>query len=395
MDRIGSYKVLGELFRGPRPLYRVQSPDGRVLAMKTAPVAGLSEEMKERFRREAAICTALDHPNIIKVHDSGEDGGVMYQVMDLLEGEDLSKALLNKRELSWDQRLNIMEQACDGLQYAHERKLVHRDIKPANLFLENSGRVRLLDFGMARLDSSKLTQAGDSLGTLNYMSPEQIRAETCTPASDVFSAAVVFFELACGRHPFITGAAKMADIMNAIVFGAPAPLKELAPDMPEGLDFVLNKALEKDTARRLQTAADFKQALSLCRITLKLRTPKKPAGAAAALSVEELGKTVVIDRPGSPGPRPAPPPKAAPPPPPKPKPAPAPKPEIVFCPSCTQPNAKAATICSACGLPLALPGKKTEEEAPKPGARQWVAMAAVALGVLILLVILFRWIGGP
>ncbi len=390
MDRIGNYRILGEVYRGPRPLYRVQAPDGRVLALKTAPVAGLSEEMKERFRREGAICAALDHPNIIKVYDSGEDSGMMYQAMDLLEGEDLSKALLNKREIPWDQRLNIMEQACDGLQYAHERNLVHRDIKPANLFLETSGRVRVLDFGMARLDSSKLTQAGDSLGTLNYMSPEQIRAETCTPASDVFSAAIVFFELASGRHPFITGPAKMAEIMKAIVFGAPAPLKDLAPDMPEGLDFVLNKALEKDVARRLQNAADLKQALSLCRITLKLKAPKKSAGAPAP---EDLGKTVVMDRPGPAVPRPAPPPpKPAPPPPPPPKVAPAPKPEVVFCPSCTQPNAKGATLCSACGLPLAVQGKREEE--PPSDARQWAIIAAVAVGVVIALITLVRWIGG-
>src|SRR5438093_10175109 len=130
--------------------------------------------------------------------------------MDLLEGADLSRPLNEGRLFSWDEKLSIMEQVCEGLHYAHERKLTHRDIKPANLFLENSGRVRILDFGMARTESSNLTKIGLAVGTMLYMSPEQIRGESCTPAADVFAAGVVFYELATGKHPFAAGEREMS-----------------------------------------------------------------------------------------------------------------------------------------------------------------------------------------
>ena len=126
---------------------------------------------------------------------------------------------------------------------------MHRDIKPANLFLENSGRVRVLDFGMVRVAESELTKVGSSLGTLNYMSPEQIRGERCTPATDVFSAGIVFFQLATGRHPFSARDRSLGQVVSAIVFETPPKLSELAPDAPEGLEFILDRALEKDPAR--------------------------------------------------------------------------------------------------------------------------------------------------
>lgn len=110
--------------------------------------------MRQRFNREAAICMELDHPNRVRVYDSGEADGFLYQAMDLLEGADLGKVLAERRPLSWEQKLSLMEQVCDGLTYAHARNLIHRDIKPSNLFLENSGRIRILDFGMARTQSS-------------------------------------------------------------------------------------------------------------------------------------------------------------------------------------------------------------------------------------------------
>ena len=171
---------------------------------------------------------------------------------------------------------------------------MHRDIKPANLFLENSGRVRVLDFGMVRVAESELTKVGSSLGTLNYMSPEQIRGERCTPATDVFSAGIVFFQLATGRHPFSTRDRSLGQVVSAIVFETPPKLSELAPDAPEGLEFVLLRALEKDPARRLQNAGELKQAISLCRVAAQL-SPIPSAPPAASPSVGE--KTRVFHRP--------------------------------------------------------------------------------------------------
>ena len=176
---------------------------------------------------------------------------------------------------------------------------MHRDIKPANLFLENSGRVRVLDFGMVRVAESELTKVGSSLGTLNYMSPEQIRGERCTPATDVFSAGIVFFQLATGRHPFSTRDRSLGQVVSAIVFETPPKLSELAPDAPEGLEFILHRALEKDPARRLQNAGELKQAISLCRVAAQLSAATGSPGAPCA--EPDVGeKTRVFQRPLAP-----------------------------------------------------------------------------------------------
>src|SRR4051794_23780084 len=120
MDKIGPYQILETLHRGPQPLYRVKAKDGRVLALKAAPAADSTPETRERFAREAATCRALDHPHLVRVVDAGEADGMMYQAMELLEGVDLGKLMGEGRALTWDQKLAIMEQVSDGLQYAHE-----------------------------------------------------------------------------------------------------------------------------------------------------------------------------------------------------------------------------------------------------------------------------------
>ena len=384
MEKIGPYQIVDVLHGGPRRLYRVRAADGRLLALKTIEVAGLTADARERFDREAAICKQLDHPNLVKVYDSGEDAGVLYLAMDLLEGADLSKVLAERRPLTWEQRLSTMEQVCDGLSYAHARQLVHRDIKPANIFLENSGRARILDFGMARVESSVLTKVGMAVGTLTYMAPEQIRGETCTAAADVFAAGIVFFELATGKHPFSFSGTTLPEILRAVLFQQPPPLKELTPDAPDGLELVLTKALEKDRDHRLQDAADFKQAMSLCRITFRLR-----ASSAASPQPVDPSKTIVVRRPDRPGPPPPPPPPRAEPPPVPPAPQPVPKPQLTFCSSCTYGNPKDAVTCVRCGLPLV-----ARQASPGPDAAdkslQWAVIAVAVSGVLLLLYLIFR-----
>src|SRR4051795_11814610 len=268
MDKIGPYQILESLHRGPQPLYKARAADGRVVALKAAPVAGLNDETRERFSREAETCRSLSHPHLVQVFDAGEADGMMYQAMELLEGADLGKVMGEGRAFTWDQKLAVMEQLGDGLQYAHEHKLVHRDIKPANLFLENSGRAVVLDFGMVRVAESELTKAGAAVGTVNYMAPEQIRGERCSAASDVFSAGIVFFQLATGRHPFSSRDRSLAQIVSAIVFEAAPKLSEICPDAPEGLEFLLNRALEKDPVKRPQNARELKQSIAVCRLAL-------------------------------------------------------------------------------------------------------------------------------
>ena len=295
MDKIGPYQIVEVIHRGPQPLFRARARDGREVAIKAVPVAELTPETRERFTREAETCRSLEHPNLIRVFEMGEADGMLFQAMEMLEGADLGKVMAEGRSFTWDARLAIMEQVASGLQYAHEHHLVHRDIKPANLFLETSGRVRVLDFGMVRVADSELTKVGSSLGTLNYMSPEQIRGERCTAATDVFSAAIVFYQLAAGRHPFSARDRSLGRVVSAIVFETPPKLSELAPDAPEGLEFILERALEKDPAARLQNAGDLKQAITLCRTALQLSPT--PAPASVAREPDQQDKTRVFHRP--------------------------------------------------------------------------------------------------
>ena len=409
-DKIGPYQIVEIIHRGPQPLFRARAKDGHEVALKAVPVANLTPETRERFTREAETCRGLEHPNLIRVFEMGEADGMLFQAMEMLEGADLGKVMSEGRHFSWDARLAIMEQVSAGLQYAHEHRLVHRDIKPANLFLENSGRVRVLDFGMVRVAESELTKIGSSLGTLNYMSPEQIRGERCTPATDVFSAGIVFFQLATGRHPFSTRDRSLGQVVSAIVFETPPKLSELAPDAPEGLEFVLLRALEKDPDRRLQNAGELKQAISLCRVAAQL-SPTPAAPAAASPSVGE--KTRVFQRPlavpAAPNDsdktrvmprathtpaapldddktkvmqRPSPSPVAPPPPPPPRLPpaaskaSPAPTQQFRYCPSCTFANPPHVTECERCQTPFSTAAYPT-----KTGS--WPLYVAIAIAVLL------------
>lgn len=347
MKSVGPYEILEVLDDGPRPLYRARAPDGRLVALKTIPSPALAPEIRERFLRRAAIGGTLAHPNWVRIHDAGEANGVFYQAMELLEGCDLGQVIAERRPLTWVQKLSIMEQVCQGLQYAHARSLVHGEIRPANLFVEKSGRVRILDFGMARGEAS------------SYRAPEQAGGEPATPASDIFSAGVVFYELAAGKHPYVEAQA------------APVPLREAAPGAPEDLDLVLYKAIEKAPSERLQSAEFFHQALWFCKANLE----RPPAGEM------DPRKTVVMPRQA--GPAPAAPRPAAPP---LPPPKPAGKLDLSFCPSCTHGNPKGALTCARCGQPLVavrLPAPETE-----PAAQNWVRNAGLLVAALLVLLMI-------
>jgi serine/threonine protein kinase len=393
MDKIGSYQILETLQRGPQPLYRVRAADGRVLALKAAPVASSTPETRERFAREAETCRSLDHPHIVRVVDAGEADGHLYQAMEMLEGADLGKVMAEARQFTWDEKLGIMEQVCDGLQYAHERRLVHRDIKPANLFLEDSGRVVVLDFGMVRVAESELTKVGSAVGTVNYMAPEQVRGERCTAASDVFSAGIVFYQLATGRHPFSSKDRSLAQVVSGIVFEAPPKLSEICRDAPDGLEFLLNRALEKDPAKRFQNAGELKQALAVCRLVepsvagAPASTPEKTKILGAPPAPIDGEKTQVFHRPAAapvaPRPIPAAPPSAAA------HAAAAPKPSpglrFRYCPSCTSANPPDATVCNSCGTLLATGGGAA---AKSTNWGMYIAIGVAAVLAIVLIAVL-------
>jgi serine/threonine-protein kinase len=393
MAKIGSYEIVETLQGGQKPLYKVKAADGAILALKVMPATGVAEEEKQRFQREGEVARELDHPNLLLVKEVGEADGVLYQAMDLLEGMDLRKTLATGKAIAWERKLEIMDQVCDGLAFAHEKGLVHRDIKPANIFIETSGRVRVFDFGMARVQASNLTRAGAAVGTLNYMAPEQLRGERCSAASDVFAAAVVFYELSSGRHPFSFGESNLAKVLSNIMFLAPAPLNTLAPDAPEGLNTALMRALEKDPAKRLQSANELKSALAICKLTLGMGPGLAEPVASAAPSpaeAQEYEKTKVIRRtmvgaaqapskPVAAAPAPTPAPVAQ-----RPV-AVAPKQELIYCSSCTHPNTPGSLMCARCGLPLAA---APMPEAPKQGGSMNTLVVALLVAVVVLLLVI-------
>ena len=393
MDTIGPYKVISTVPGARRPMFLVSSKDGTRLLIKTAPLANLNPEERERFEREASICSTLDHPNLVRVVDSGQTPEFLYQVMPYLEGFDLNHIFGSGRQFTWEGKLSVMDGVCDGLAYAHNRKLVHRDIKPANLFLENNGTVRILDFGMVRMDSSNLTRVGAAVGTLNYMAPEQVRGEPCTAASDVFAVGIVFYQLCTGVHPFAGGKKSLPEILSAILFDAPPAWT--VTGAPEGLEFVIRRAMEKDPAKRWRSASELRQALSLCRFTLENSGPENRAAAqtVSGASVEadpqtyDGEKTVVIRRTSPP------PVVAAPPPPPEPPPEvrqpspPVPKHDARVCTACTYSNSKYAINCARCNRPLHVPGPPVTPSTPIWRNWVWVSIAVVVLLAVIAVIV--------
>ena len=367
MDKELQYELIEKVAGGQQSVYKAKDKAGRLVSVKAAPKATLSAEMRERFLREVSICSKFEHPNLLRVEDSGETTETIYQVTEWLEGMTLAELLKQKLSVSWDEKLSIMEQVCAGLEYAHAQNVLHRDVKPSNIFIESSGRVRLLDFGMARTQESNLTVAGLSPGTLTYMSPEQVHGEQVTTASDLFCAGIVFYELTTGIHPFAVPGANVGAVLSAILFQSPTPVKQVAPDVPEGLDTILNQALEKDPRKRSSSAKELKQTISVCRTLRSAGGLNAPAGAEI-----DVGKTVVIKRakPAA-GNAPAGPAfqRVTPPP-----------PQQKFCPYCTSPNKLDASVCATCAMPMG-DVRAPVAETPKP--TNWVLILSVLAVVLL------------
>ncbi len=389
MEAIGTYKIQSTLAPGKRPVYIATAKDGSKVVIKTAPVKDLGDEERARFLREADICSKLDHPNLVKVIESGEASEVLYQVMECLEGMDLNKAIASGRPFSWADKLTIMEAVCSGLQYAHLQGLVHRDIKPANLFLETSGNTRILDFGMAREGASQLTRVGSAVGTLNYMAPEQIRGETCTAPTDVFAAGIVFHQLSTGQHPYASGKKTLPEILSAILFDPPPDWGAAGATAPEGLEFVVRRALDKDPTKRWQNAGELKQALALCRFTLNNQpsagSTAAPVSVPSPLPQPDPEKTVVVKRDT---PRPIAPASVV-----ASTPTPALKPpspvlpptDVRFCSACTSANPKNALVCGKCGIPFAASCAPAVEEGM--GKNLWILLGAVVLLFIAVIVV--------
>jgi len=257
----GKYEAISHLGSGAMGVvWRAQDPVlGRTVAIKTISASlGSDNENKERFLREARAAAQLNHPNIITVFDFGQADNELYMAMELLEGKDL-KELITGGQLTFDQKLDIMEQVADGLAYAHGRDVIHRDLKPGNIHVQPNGQVKILDFGLARLGSSDLTKTGVVMGTPNYMSPEQVMGERVDARSDVFSAGAVFYELLTNRKPFDAESVH-ATLYQVVHRDAPPP-RQWDPRLPDAIVTIIEIAMNKQVDGRYKNAGALRDAI--------------------------------------------------------------------------------------------------------------------------------------
>jgi serine/threonine-protein kinase len=258
--RLGRYRLIERIGGGATSSVFAAHDDAadREVAVKMIVAELLDEpQTRERFYRESRVTAELRHENIVSVLDVGEDGGRPYLVMELLHGQPLGEYLRAGGGRTLAAQLDLIVGLCSGLQAAHDCGVVHRDIKPSNLFVQRDGSLKILDFGLARLQASTLTANGQILGTPGFMSPEQASGEKVDFRSDIFSAAAVGYLIVTGRAPF--AGANLTQTLQAIFQEQPAAIT--AEEAPEALSRVLFKGLEKDPANRYQRAAEMRNDL--------------------------------------------------------------------------------------------------------------------------------------
>jgi serine/threonine protein kinase len=277
MQTIGRYELIEKLGQGGMgAVYRARDTLlQRIVAVKViATTIDQNEELRERFFREARAAGQLSHKNIITIHDLGEHEGQPYLAMEYLQGQDLLARMQSPQRMSLRRRVDIAIDICEGLDFAHVHGVVHRDIKPANIFITDAGTVKILDFGLARLVTSELTRSNMMMGTINYMAPEQIRGEKIDHRADIFSTAVVVYELLSGRRAF--DADSFAATLYKILQEFPEPLQQIDPSIPSDLVRIVERALSKARDERYQHMSEMLLELSLFR--QQLAGMESPAG---------------------------------------------------------------------------------------------------------------------
>ena len=265
---VGGYAVEEHLGGGGMGIvYRARDPElGRSVALKFLPPhLSTHPDAEARFVREARAAAALEHPTVGTVHDIGEtEEGRRFIAMAYYEGETLKERIGRDGPLPLAEALDYAGQIAEALAQAHEAGIVHRDVKPANVMITERGEVKLLDFGLARLmESTRLTGTGQQLGTVGYMSPEQVEGETVGPAADLWALGALLYEMLAGERPF-QGERRVA-VLHAVLHETPAPLPERRPELPAAVAQVVHRCLQKDPADRYASAAALRADLQALR----------------------------------------------------------------------------------------------------------------------------------
>ena len=267
MLKAGRYEILGELGRGAMGVvYKAMDPViGRTVAVKTIKLSeegtGLSRpELLARFQTEARAAGLLTHPNIVVVFDAGEEDGLYYITMELVEGKSVQALLDAGHAFPLPRVLRIMEQACSALQFAHERNVVHRDVKPANIMLTGDDTVKVTDFGTAKiLQFGTVQQTAHVMGTPSYMSPEQVKGRAVDGRSDIFSLGVMLYEMVTGEKPF--PGQNITTVIYKIVNEDPVPPRQIDPSIHPGISAAIMKALTKEPDARYQSCREMLEDL--------------------------------------------------------------------------------------------------------------------------------------
>ena len=260
---VGNYKIISSLGEGGvgRVYHGIDTMLDREVAIKVLrPELASQTSVVERFRSEAVTLAKLNHPNIATLYSLFRHGAELYMVLEFVRGETLEHVLQRRGALPAEEAIPIFCQALDGINYAHELGIVHRDVKPGNMMLTEKGTLKVLDFGIARLlGSSRMTRVGNIIGTLEYMSPEQVRGQESDARSDIYALGIMLYEILTGRLPFESENEFL--LMKAQTEEMPAPPRAINPNIPVAVEAAVLRAMAKNPDERFQTAGEFMEVL--------------------------------------------------------------------------------------------------------------------------------------